>query len=219
MNYICNAEITIEADSPREAAQEYVDSGDYSTDGETTWVNVTVTDPEDGHYTRVKITVDPEEPDCSHEDGHEWEAPFSIVGGIRENPGVHGHGGGVTIHEVCCHCGCHRHRDTWAQDPEDGTQGLESVRYEDDADDDTRDWMLSRRIDEIKAAIEAAGLEPDNLSDMVIAVPDEPDTDEAEKYLAAIRAALPDGIEADWTGNSDTNGDGETTSDLRFCLA
>lgn len=220
--YICNdgnGDVEIKAESPQDAAQEYVDGGEFSPGrGEgTTWVNVAVTDSE-GDVTRCKIAIDPDEPDCTGE-AHDWQSPIRIVGGIKENPGVHGHGGGVTIHEVCALCGCHRHRDTWAQDSEDGTQGLQSVRYE-DGDDDTTEWRLSMRRDDIAAALEVAGLEPDNLSDdMVIAVPDEPGTDEADEYLTAIRGALPDGIEADWTGNSDTNGDGETTSDLRFSLA
>jgi len=221
--YICNdgsGESEIEAEDPQSAAQEYVDGGDYSPEEQTIWVNVTVTD-DDGDVTHVKITIDPDEPECADDDGHKWASPIRLVGGIRENPGVHGHGGGVMIHEVCAHCGCHRHRNTWAQDPDDGTQGLDSVRYE-EADDETLTWVLARRTDEIKAALEAAGLEPDNLSDdMIIAVPDQPGTEESEGYLTAIRAALPSGIDAGWTGDSDTNGDGdgETTSDLQFSIA
>lgn len=78
----------------------------------------------------ITVALDPEEPDCVDGDDHDWQRPLEIVGGIAENPGVWGHGGGVLIHDVCMRCGCGRHRDTWAQDPTDGTQGLQSLRYE-----------------------------------------------------------------------------------------
>ena len=52
---------------------------------------------------------------------------------MAEDPGVHGHGGGVLITEVCRHCGCKRTTDTWAQNPETGVDGLRSVSYEEDA--------------------------------------------------------------------------------------
>jgi hypothetical protein len=76
-----------------------------------------------------KITLEPEEPECKSKDGHEWVSPLAIVGGCKENPGVYGSGGGVTISEACLHCGCKKLTDTWAQDPEDGEQGLESTSY------------------------------------------------------------------------------------------
>lgn len=43
---------------------------------------------------------------------HRWRAPYSIVGGIKENPGVWGKGAGVSMTEVCEHCGCFRTLDT-----------------------------------------------------------------------------------------------------------
>ena len=79
---------------------------------------------------RIKVALDPEEPECEDYRGHDWQAPHEIVGGLKENPGVIGHGGGVIFEEVCVRCGCSRTTDTWAQDPTDGEQGLESVRYE-----------------------------------------------------------------------------------------
>ena len=83
----------------------------------------------------VTVTLDPDEPDCSG-DEHEWAAPYKLVGGIRENPGVWGHGGGVIINEVCLSCGCARVTDTWAQDPATGVQGLRSVAYYEVGDED-----------------------------------------------------------------------------------
>lgn len=76
-----------------------------------------------------KVAIEPAEPACSHGEGHDWQSPVEIVGGIDENPGVRGSGGGVIIDECCMHCGCQRQTDTWAQDRTDGEQGLTSVTY------------------------------------------------------------------------------------------
>lgn len=132
-----NAEIEIVADSGREAAEEYVDGGDWGDRNSTSWVTVRVwREGVDQHGDAVqyavedhKIILEAEEPKCDHEDGHDWQDPAEIVGGCRENPGVHSHGGGVRIEEVCMHCGCSRVTDTWAQDPTDGEQWLRSVEY------------------------------------------------------------------------------------------
>ena len=80
---------------------------------------------EDGLLETVSVRIDPDEPKCSDEDGHEWAAPVNIVGGCKESPGVYGHGGGVTISEVCLHCGCRKLINTWAQRRDTGEEGLE----------------------------------------------------------------------------------------------
>lgn len=124
-----NADIEIEADSPSEAAQEYVSGGDWgSDDHETFWIKVYVTD-EEGYRECVKVEVKPGEPPCTG-DEHDWQAPYEILGGLKENPGVWGSGGGVKYTLVCMTCGCGKHVNTWAQDSNDGEQGLTSVSYE-----------------------------------------------------------------------------------------
>jgi len=200
--YLCNdgnAEVEITAETAQEAAQEYVDGGEWGEITETDWVTVRVTeapswetdeivsltlaDDQDapdgqklidqyvdgpaalaarvcsdcyvGHNpgatidgqpyeywvlcpmahsepdsVRIKIALEPDEPECEDGEDHDWQSPIEIVGGIKENPGVYGHGGGVTITTVCMHCGAERVVDTWAQDSSDGEQGLESVSYE-----------------------------------------------------------------------------------------
>ena len=201
--YLCddgNAELRIEADSPEEAAQEYVDGGDWGEITETIYIRVWVetapttvyrivytadtegdwcqqcgddyetreaaqaainadptaqpdeygnrcypeiveeeTEPDDRDSHR--IAIEPEEPECE-EGEHEWVSPLSVVGGIAENPGCWGHGGGVIYTEVCLHCGAYRETDTWAQDRETGEQGLRSVTYR-DADDESLAWVAS----------------------------------------------------------------------------
>ena len=90
----------------------------------------TVIDTWTGEEHHEVHIVEPVEPECI--DGgteHRWDSPIAIVGGIEDNPGVQGKGGGVLIHEVCRRCGSHRHTDTWATDPATGEQGLRSVSY------------------------------------------------------------------------------------------
>jgi len=77
----------------------------------------------DPHLFRFResrtIVLEPEEPKCSHEDGHDWV-----------EIGLQGHGGGVIIRERCEHCGLVRVTDTWAQNPSNGEQGFTSVEYD-----------------------------------------------------------------------------------------
>jgi hypothetical protein len=79
---------------------------------------------------RASVACDPPVPPCVDGGEHEWRAPHAIVGGIEENPGVWGHGGGVVMHECCMRCRCGRVTDTWAQRSDTGEQGLTSVKYE-----------------------------------------------------------------------------------------
>ena len=135
------------AQSAAAAAAEYV-SGGYEDDDShrTSWVHIStwrrsVTIDRAGDVDEAKlgvvyhtVEIGPTEPDCAGGHEHEWTSPFEVVGGIRENPGCWGYGGGVIQHEVCPHCGLTRITDTWAQDPSTGEQGLTSVEYVDDPD-------------------------------------------------------------------------------------
>lgn len=108
---------------------------------ETIWVGCRIAEMVDGEpidedaenfYDRtavIEVEINPPEPKCEADD-HDWQSPYEIVGGIKSNPGVWGHGGGVVIHECCMVCGCEKITDTWAQNRENGKQGLRSVRYE-----------------------------------------------------------------------------------------
>lgn len=135
-----NADVAYEhAESREDAAKEYVEDGDWGDRSSTGWVTVytwpryvvgEVAVDDDGDRESHTITIKAEEPGCADGHEHDWRSPLCLVGGIAENPGVHGHGGGVVITEVCLHCGCKRVTDTWAQNPDTGEQGLESVEYE-----------------------------------------------------------------------------------------
>ena len=155
MKWICtdgNADIEIAADTAEEAAQKYVDGGDWEAETSTWWIDVLCTptdddgEPIEDEAETVTITVDPDEPDCSAPD-HDWCSPIEVVGGIDSNPGVWGHGGGVKITEVCRHCGGYRITDTWAQRQDTGEQGLESVEYR-EADNYSLEWVSSQREEE-----------------------------------------------------------------------
>lgn len=144
-----------DVESAEAAASAYANVGDYLEPLEhTAWEHVHTwrtgyTLDEDGDVVRLAvdedehtIAIDPEEPDCTDEDGHDWRSPHEVIGGIEDNPGVWQHAGGVIIREVCAHCGCYRVTDTWATDPATGEQGLESIRYE-DADARSLAWVES----------------------------------------------------------------------------
>lgn len=92
----------------------------------------------------ITVQIDPPTPECVDDQGHDWQAPYEVLGGLRENPGVWGNGGGVICREVCAHCGVYQVTDTWAQRRDTGTQGHTTVTYE-DADEASLAWVQERR--------------------------------------------------------------------------
>ena len=110
-------------------AAEDLDIGDYPNVDGTLWVRRRVRSDDVNEEESFRLTVDPGEPKCLPGKEHVWGAPHHIVGGLTENPGVFGNGGGVIINRVCLRCGTSKTTNTWAQDHETGEQGLESVSY------------------------------------------------------------------------------------------
>jgi hypothetical protein len=150
-------------------AREWAREGDYGEIESTIWVDVYVSQETDQNYdsergsdeeTRVTLSIDPEEPDCAEGHEHDWKTPYSVLGGLKENPGVQGHGGGAICKEVCAHCGVYKITDTWAQRPDNGEQGLRSVSYE-EADDDSLAWIARRKRKAMIAALTKAGYDTD----------------------------------------------------------
>jgi hypothetical protein len=111
--------IKVEATSLEAAEIAAVDwVGDYAEPStRTTWETIRITDPA-GWYISVRVEVEPEEPECSEDEGHRWV----------DGP-VYGSGGGVCYRDTCSHCGLVKRVDTWATDPADGSQGHTSVEY------------------------------------------------------------------------------------------
>jgi len=128
---------TFEADSleeAREQAADWAGDGDYEEITSTFWVDWRLDQRVGEEWEPVAggtVEFEPDEPIClSRDEDHDWQSPLEVVGGIRENPGVWGHGGGAVICECCMKCGAQRRTDTWAQRSDTGEQGLTSVSYE-----------------------------------------------------------------------------------------
>lgn len=164
---------TVEMEYPHDtddAAQLFVDSGDYEATSTTCWVTIATyrkgVDAE-GRIEHVEreektITIEPELPDCIDSESHQWESPYSILGGLKENPGVWSNGGGVICNEVCMLCGCKKTTDTWAQNPSNGLQGLTSVSYEEgEHSDEVNQLLIAKAKEALETEVELEGYEED----------------------------------------------------------
>jgi hypothetical protein len=90
-------------------------AGNYEDPGAREILALSVELCEDGQGTGetfdfdLEIGNDPDEPDCAEGEDHDWESPFSIVGGCESNPGCWSIGGTQTkTREVCSICGAYR---------------------------------------------------------------------------------------------------------------
>lgn len=84
-----------------------------------------------------------EDPECEEdEDGeHDWQAPYEVVGGLKENPGVWGsQHGKVKCTEVCAHCGRYRHTNDGATDDSGNAKTVVTFR---DPDESSLEWIAS----------------------------------------------------------------------------
>ena len=129
----------------RRFAEGWLEGGDYDNNA-TLFLTATLyrlTDDGEERFGSVDVVLPPEEPKCVA-DAHVWCSPYELLGGMEENPGVLGHGGGVRIKEVCKHCGASRLTDTWATNPCNGTQGHETVEYS-EADEETLEWVAQQQ--------------------------------------------------------------------------
>jgi hypothetical protein len=127
----------------REQARDWATDGSYDTSAGYVYVTVYIMDTSGECMETVSVALPMDEPQCDNASGeHDWQGPYGIVGGLRENPGVWGHGGGVVINRVCMTCGCGKRTDTWAQRRDTGEQGLTEVTYQ---VDQYRDAIDARR--------------------------------------------------------------------------
>lgn len=133
------------AEEALEEARQNVDDSNYSIEpGKTLYIDVRVRNAVTGEEASDTVTIEPDEPECSA-DSHDWQSPYSVLGGIEENPGVWGHGGGVIMKQLCSHCGVYRTTDTWAQRRDTGEQGLTEISYS-EADDASERWINRRKL-------------------------------------------------------------------------
>lgn len=205
-----NAEVEYpEATSGSEAARAYVDDGDFGDLVSTLWHTVYVWQvglgvDEDGEVVEIcvgrdshRVEIEPDVPACAHGRAHEWRAPYSVLGGLRENPGVWGNGGGAIIKQICRHCGRYRITNTWAQDCETGEQGLTSVCYE-DADEQSRAWTRRRDLADLREHLGvAASLRLDHGR---IFLDEQVDADAIDARVEQLQPLLPEGWRAEEVG-------------------
>lgn len=64
----------------------------------------------------VSVVVPADEPDCTDPEGHDWQSPHAVVGGLKENPGVWSSGATLHVTEVCTRCGWYRTREVHTAD-------------------------------------------------------------------------------------------------------
>lgn len=133
----------------RQQVNDYFEGDSFSDS--TKWIEIQVARNKQGRINEdtiesTTVTQHPPMPDCNKSE-HSWETPYSLVGGDRNNPGVFGSGGGVISTEVCEHCGVYRVKDTWAQNPSNGEQGLTSIEYR-RADEASLEWIATMDMDD-----------------------------------------------------------------------
>lgn len=118
----------------RRVLDDWIKDGSWEDSENTWWLDVTLykADGRGGWecIDGLTHTVAPTEPPCDDDGEHWWTDDVRIVGGIDSSPGVWGHGGGVRCHEACRICGASRVTDTWAQRPDTGEEGLDSIEYQ-----------------------------------------------------------------------------------------
>lgn len=195
-----NTVLASSAEEALETARANVDRSNYSEAEGTIWIDVRVDCEETGESDSCTVTLDEDEPECSASE-HDWQSPHELLGGLEENPGVQGNGGGVIVREVCMHCGCERTTNTWAQNPTNGEQGLTSVSYE-----------AGKYASEVQVPDEVAGYEVTTTATGAHRV--SVDAECADEAIEAIRAALPPYWAADFAGEGNTDADGSSTEDI-----
>ena len=145
--YGCEPEyLTGTLEEANERAVEAGGEGDWDTSEGPVYVDVVIEEEGEEEWEwrdSITVTIPVPEPDCEEGEEHDWVSPHELVGGIVENPGVWGHGGGVLILEVCCRCGTYRETDTWAQRRDTGEQGLTEITYR-EADEASGTWVDER---------------------------------------------------------------------------
>ncbi len=149
-----------------EQGREWIEQGDWSSE-DGTYRTITLpccvreivryrSEPLPGESIDEDATADNDAHDCSGEysdelpecdasdDGeHDWQSPYSLVGGIRENPGVWSNGGtSMSYKEVCAICGKYKIKTSKGSqcNPDEARVVIEIQ----DADEASLAWIMSR---------------------------------------------------------------------------
>ena len=122
----------------------YHDNGNEEDDYEQVW-----------HHQIEHLRVDPEEPEkCSGK----WVSPHSLLGGLEENPGVQGSGGGVVTTEVCPEYGWYKITNTWDQGCTGDGKPVESIEYR-EPDDESLEWLAHEMAVAVAEGLDGKELE------------------------------------------------------------
>jgi hypothetical protein len=99
------------------------------------------TDDNDSHDCSGEYSDELPECEISEDGEHDWQSPHSIVGGIRENPGVWSNGGTIySTKEVCACCGKYKSEtDKGSQCHPDEARCVIEIE---DADEASLDWIM-----------------------------------------------------------------------------
>lgn len=159
-----------------------VDASNYEIE-ESTRFSVSARCDLTGEEGEDSVTLDPEAPACADDTEHDWRSPYSVLGGLKENPGVWGSDhGGVKCREVCVYCGTYKIEDSGGTDRSNGTR-LDTTSYE-EADEDSSAWV-ARKLAESVAAGERDGVE-------------DPETMLAERGIDALRETTLESNRSSW---------------------
>ncbi len=191
---------TITADSAEEALDSFADT--YSRDmydcSGTVYVDIRVRNQVTHEEEIRTITLAEPEPECVDGQAHDWQSPYSLLGGLKENPGVWGSGGGVRIKKVCAHCGAYRITETCAQRHDTGEYVGAETSYE-LPDDDSREWVQSSRASALRADAERVLVSMDAVTEYVYGtgevaaiVTGLAEGADREDVIEALESALPD---------------------------
>lgn len=132
-------EMTIEAATSKEAAEEFVIDRDYCFENnKTTWVQVWVT-PIDERVSHM-VGVEPDEPSCVTGISHIWKHFFDRV---DKPPGGRPYGGRGVVTEACIRCGVYRITDVWPKYNNDSQWG--TLEYQ-EADEASLAWVDSHGV-------------------------------------------------------------------------
>jgi len=117
-----NCEAEVWAVDGEEAAEGFVDGGNWNVVDESVHITVEVyrTDADGDRVDRDQHTISlhPMMPECIDGHSHSWEQSH-----------IHGNGGGVVCEETCSRCGLRMTTDTWAANPSNG-EPVTSISYD-----------------------------------------------------------------------------------------
>jgi hypothetical protein len=124
------------------------------------------TDDNDSYDCSGTYSDDLPECDASEDGEHDWQSPHSIVGGIRENPGVWSNGGTSFSTKSVCAC-CGRYNSETDKGSQCHPDEARSVIEIEDADEASLAWIMSQNNGYLPEALgEHLGREEDTLAHM-----------------------------------------------------